>query len=132
MAMLRKASEEYDYKLNLAEIARIWKGGCIIRSRILDPIKDAFTRKRKLAEHPRRQSLQEGRQEGRARLAPRLRHGNRVRHPDARDVRKLAYFDGYRAGRLPANLTQAQRDYFGAHTYQRTDREGTFHTEWMK
>ncbi|CDY57527.1 BnaA05g33580D [Brassica napus] len=82
------------------ELARIWKGGCIIRAIFLDRIKQAYDRNAELA--------------------------NLLVDPD------LAYFDSYRRERLPANLVQAQRDYFGAHTYERTDVEGSFHTEWFK
>ncbi len=131
MAMLAKADKEYGYKLDLPEVARIWKGGCIIRSKLLDPIKLAYKRKRKLPN---------------IMVAPFFKKILKKASGDWRRVIKLAvdfgisapammaslaYFDGYRTGRLPANLTQAQRDCFGAHTYERTDREGVFHSQWQ-
>jgi len=132
MAMLRKASEEYDYKLNLADVARIWKGGCIIRSRMLDPIKEAYAHKRRLPNlfiaNPFKKAVKKAAPDWRRAIRLAVEFGI----PTPALSASIAYFDGYRTGRLPANLTQAQRDYFGAHTYQRTDREGTFHTEWTK
>jgi len=131
MAMLKRADEEYGYKLNLPEIARIWKGGCIIRSKLLDPMKLAYKRKRGLAN---------------IMVSPFFKRALKKASPDWRRTVKLAvdygiavpaisaslaYFDGYRTGRLPANLTQAQRDCFGAHTYERLDREGIFHSRWQ-
>jgi 6-phosphogluconate dehydrogenase len=132
MAMMKRGSDEYDYKLNLAEIARIWKGGCIIRSKLLDPIKDAYKRKKRLPNilvaNPFKRIVKKSSNDWRKAVKLGIDFGI----PMPATMGSLAYFDGYRTGRLPANLTQAQRDYFGAHTYQRTDREGTFHTEWAK
>ena len=130
LALLSHASAEYGYDLDLAEIARIWKGGCIIRARLLDDIKRAFQRKPDLA------NLLMDR-----RFAVRMRSTQtswrkvvttavRLGIPVLAMSASLAYYDAYRSDRLPANLIQAQRDYFGAHTYQRTDKEGSFHTEW--
>ena len=130
MALMRKAGEAYDYPLDYGEIARIWRGGCIIRARFLDDVRAAFQ------ENPDLTNLL---------LAPFFREAVLSRHAALRQIVKtsaeagiptpgmsasLAYFDSYRSGRLPANLTQAQRDYFGAHTYRRVDREGVFHTKW--
>ncbi|MEM9976853.1 MAG: NADP-dependent phosphogluconate dehydrogenase [Cyanobacteria bacterium P01_D01_bin.2] len=132
MALLRKASDNFDYDLDLGECARIWKGGCIIRARFLNKIKQAFT------ENPALPNLL---------LAPEFKQTILDRQSAWRDVVAMAaqygvpvpafsasldYFDSYRRAQLPQNLTQAQRDYFGAHTYQRVDQEGTFHTEWTK
>ena len=129
-ALLRKASQTYEYNLNYGEIARIWRGGCIIRARFLDDIRRAF------ADEPDLPNLL---------LAPFFRDALAQRHGALRRVvqtaaamgiptpamsASLAYYDSYRSARLPANLIQAQRDYFGAHTYKRIDMEGTFHTEW--
>ncbi|MCW6035920.1 decarboxylating NADP(+)-dependent phosphogluconate dehydrogenase [Spirulina subsalsa FACHB-351] len=133
MALLRKASAEFGYGLNLAEDARIWKGGCIIRAGFLDKIKNAFN------ENPNLPNLL---------LAPEFKQSILDRQQSWRDVliaansmgiavpafsASLDYFDSYRRASLPQNLTQAQRDYFGAHTYERTDkpRGEFFHTEWM-
>lgn len=130
MALLAKASKEYDYNLSLSECARIWKGGCIIRAGFLDKIKNAYM------ENPDLPNLL---------LAPEFKQSILDRQDAWRDVlsvsnklgipvpafaASLNYFDSYRRDRLPQNLTQAQRDYFGAHTYERTDKPGAFHTEW--
>jgi len=132
LALLQAASFEYQYHLNLAEIARIWRGGCIIRARFLDDVSRAYR------ENPGLPSLI---------LAPFFREALLQRQEAWRHVvetaiqlaipvpamsASLAYFDSYRSSRLPANLIQAQRDYFGAHTYRRIDREGVFHTEWKE
>ena len=130
MALLAKASKEFNYELSLSECARIWKGGCIIRAGFLDKIKNAYM------ENPDLPNLL---------LAPEFKQSILDRQDAWRDVlsvsnklgipvpafaASLNYFDSYRRDRLPQNLTQAQRDYFGAHTYERTDKPGAFHTEW--
>jgi len=132
MALLRRASTEYGYDLDLSEIARIWKGGCIIRAKLLDAIKKAFAGKKDLPNLMVERRF--------ARLLRRLQANWRgaVGKAVALGIScpalsaSMAYYDGYRRERLPANLIQAQRDYFGAHTYRRIDREGSFHTEWEK
>jgi 6-phosphogluconate dehydrogenase len=131
MAMLAAASREHHFDLNLAEIARIWKGGCIIRARLLNEIQSAFKRNpalpNLLLDEEFRKAIDE-RQEGwRHVVATAVSLGIPVPSTAA----SLAYYDSYRTARLPANLIQAQRDYFGAHTYERVDRAGTFHTEWI-
>jgi 6-phosphogluconate dehydrogenase len=130
MALLAKASAEFNYDLKLAELARIWKGGCIIRAGFLSKIERAFT------DNPQLPNLL---------LAPEFKQTILDRQTAWRNVvataaqtgiavpafsASLDYFDSYRRDRLPQNLTQAQRDFFGAHTYQRIDKPGTFHTEW--
>ena len=134
MALLSKASAEFNFNLNLSEIARIWKGGCIIRAGFLDKIKNAFN------ENPQLPNLL---------LAPEFKQSILDRQTAWREVlatanhlgiavpafsSSLDYFDSYRRASLPQNLTQAQRDYFGAHTYERVDRpRGEFtHTEWTR
>jgi 6-phosphogluconate dehydrogenase len=130
MALLRIASEEYEYHLDLAEIARIWKGGCIIRARLLDQISGAYRRNTALPnllmDDAFRGQVQERQEAWREVVALAVRAGV----PMLAMTSALGYFDMYRTERLPTNLTQAQRDYFGAHTYQRVDREGVFHTGW--
>ena len=131
MALLSTASKTYNWDLNLGEMARIWKGGCIIRAGFLNKIKKAFD------ENPALPNLL---------LAPEFKQTILDRQGAWREVivtaaklgipvpafsASLDYFDSYRRDRLPQNLTQAQRDYFGAHTYKRTDKEGSFHTEWV-
>lgn len=129
---LRFASEEYGYDLNLAEVARIWRNGCIIRSDMLENIQDAFTEDNSIANlmiAPHFRELLADCQGGwRGITLIAVRHGI----PIPAISSALAYYDSYRSARLPANLIQAQRDYFGAHTYERIDREGTFHTEWQE
>ena len=132
MALLSKASQEFGFHLNLSEIARIWEGGCIIRASLLDDIKRAYRQNPDLAN---------------LLLAPQFKQAIAQRQSAWREViatanqlgiaipafsSSLNYFDTYRREILPQNLTQAQRDYFGAHTYERVDktRGEFFHTEW--
>jgi 6-phosphogluconate dehydrogenase len=132
MGLLRAASKEYAYDLDLGTIARVWRGGCIIRARFLNDIASAFD------QNPKLTNLM---------LDPFFRDEILARQGALRRVvtsavwmgipvhafaSSLAYLDAYRTKRLPANLTQAQRDYFGAHTYRRIDKDGTFHTEWTE
>lgn len=129
-AMLRAASDEFDYGLKYGDIARIWKGGCIIRAVFLDWIREAFDKEPGLANLLMAPSFKEDitrRVESwRWTVATAMNSGIAVPAMSA----SLAYFDSYRRERLPANLIQGQRDLFGAHTYQRTDKEGVFHTQW--
>ncbi len=130
MAMLRIASAEYGYDLDLGKIARVWRAGCIIRAQLLGDIVSAFGRKPDLPNLLLDDALRtavESRQDG-WRLF--VRAAVSLGIPVPATSASLAYFDAYRTERLPANLTQAQRDYFGAHTYRRVDREGVFHTAW--
>jgi 6-phosphogluconate dehydrogenase len=129
---LMEASREHGWGLDYGECAMLWRGGCIIRAQFLDRIKEAFDAKGDL------ENLL---------LAPYFRDAVTQAQPAWRAVvaaaniagvpvpafgAALAYYDGYRRERLPANLLQAQRDYFGAHTYQRTDDPAAFHTEWLE
>jgi 6-phosphogluconate dehydrogenase len=129
-AQLRAASDEYKWQLDYGTIAQIWRGGCIIRARFLQNITDAY------AENPGLANLL---------LAPYFRDIARTYQVALRDVvsaaiavgvpvpcfsSAIAYYDGYRSERLPANLLQAQRDFFGAHTFERIDEKGSFHAEW--
>ncbi|AFY67337.1 NADP-dependent phosphogluconate dehydrogenase [Geitlerinema sp. PCC 7407] len=131
MALMGKASQEFGYDLNLSEIARIWKGGCIIRAGFLDKIKAAFkddpALPNLLLAPEFRQTILDRQEAWREVLAVAARLGIPVPAFSA----SLDYFDSYRRDRLPQNLTQAQRDYFGAHTFERTDKPGTFHAEWF-
>jgi len=131
-ALMREASKEYQYDLKFPEIARIWKGGCIIRSKLLDPITAAYRRKPDLAN-----LLVDGFfaaivNEKTAALRTVVCEAVRAGVPVLGLASALSYIDAYRTACLPQNLTQAQRDYFGAHTYQRVDKEGTFHTQWAE
>jgi 6-phosphogluconate dehydrogenase len=130
MNLLKTASAAYGWDLHLGRIARIWKGGCIIRAAFLDRIKQAYERSSTVANlllDPDF-ALELGERQAGWRRAVFLAVHNGIGMPTM--TASLAYYDSYRRERLPANLTQAQRDYFGAHTYQRLDKEGTFHTEW--
>jgi 6-phosphogluconate dehydrogenase len=130
MVLLQAASSSYGYNLNLSEVARIWRGGCIIRSALLEDIRIG------LKSRPDVPNLL---------VEPRLYREAASRRDDLQAVvctaaslgipapammAALAYFDGYRSAWLPANLIQAQRDYFGAHAYERVDAKGVFHTRW--
>jgi 6-phosphogluconate dehydrogenase len=132
MALLRIASAEYGFDLNLAEAARIWKGGCIIRAQLLDRIRAAFAANPKLPNLLLDKHFGSVVMECQAGLRQTIQTAVSLGIPCLALSSSLAYYDAYRSERLPANLTQAQRDYFGAHTYRRLDREGSFHTEWEK
>ncbi|HUU54410.1 MAG TPA: NADP-dependent phosphogluconate dehydrogenase, partial [Armatimonadota bacterium] len=122
----------YGWKLNFGEIAKIWRGGCIIRAQFLHRITEAYERDPNLANlmlDPFFKDVLESAQERWRHVVASAAH---LGYPIPACSSALAYFDSYRRESLPANLIQAQRDYFGAHTYQRTDKEGTFHTEWTK
>ncbi|MFM9282071.1 NADP-dependent phosphogluconate dehydrogenase [Paenibacillus jiagnxiensis] len=130
-AQMRAASEEYNWNLDYGKIAMIFRGGCIIRARFLQNIKDAYDRNPELKNlflDDYFGGVIESYQEAwRKVVAIAVTRGI----PVPAFASALAYYDSYRSERLPANLLQAQRDYFGAHTFQRTDREGTFHFQWM-
>ncbi len=130
MALLRAASQEYGYDLRLADLARIWRAGCIIRAAFLDKIRAAYEREPSLANLLLDPDFQEAVESRQADWRYVVQTAVGLGIPCLAMSASLAYFDAYRTARLPANLTQAQRDYFGAHTYRRTDRSGVFHTEW--
>jgi 6-phosphogluconate dehydrogenase len=130
MALIRAGAAKYDWQIDLAEIGRIWKAGCIIRARLLDPVRGAFAAEPALANlllDPDIGDLVEGAQDGWRRTIGRAAASG---IPLPAHGSALAYFDSYRTARLPQSLTQAQRDAFGAHTYERSDRPGSVHTEW--
>ena len=131
-ALLRLASEEYDYNLNYGEIARIWRGGCIIRARFLNDIRSAFSRNPNLPNLMVDPEFAQAMNTSQSALRKVVGLAAESGIPALAFSSALAYYDAYRSARLPANLTQAQRDYFGAHTYRRVDREGIFHTEWTE
>ncbi|GAY73717.1 6-phosphogluconate dehydrogenase, decarboxylating [Lentilactobacillus kosonis] len=131
-AQLKTASDQYEWNLQLGEMAKIWRAGCIIRARFLQNITDAYDK------NPELQNLL---------LDPYFTEICKKYQESARDVVALStkagipvpslaaavsYYDSYRSEVVPANLLQAQRDYFGAHTYERTDREGNFHYPWYE
>ena len=131
MALIRAGSDRYDWNVDLAEIGRIWKAGCIIRARLLDPVRQAFGGSPDSPTCSWIPTLGDAVEAAPGRLAADRRARGVRRHPACRaHAAALAYFDSYRTARLPQNLTQAQRDAFGAHTYERIDRPGAVHSEW--
>jgi 6-phosphogluconate dehydrogenase len=129
-AVMAAASAAHGWALELGTIARIWRGGCIIRARFLDRIREAYARDAALANlmlDPYFAAVLADAQGG-LRNAVGLAARRGIAAPALGSA--LAYYDGYRSARLPANLIQAQRDYFGAHTYERVDQSGSFHSDW--
>jgi 6-phosphogluconate dehydrogenase len=129
-AVMAEASAAHGWGLNLGTVATIWRGGCIIRARFLDRIREAYARDaelRNLMLDPYFAAVLAGAQE-RLREAVMLAARRGIAAPALGSA--LAYYDGYRSAQSPANLIQAQRDYFGAHTYERVDRPGSFHSDW--
>jgi 6-phosphogluconate dehydrogenase len=131
MALIAAGSNEYKWNINLAEMARIWKGGCIIRARLLDAVRQAFTNNPKLpnllVDPAIARDMQNAAPGWRRIVAAAASGGIPVPAISA----SLAYFDSYRTGRLPQNLTQAQRDAFGAHKFERVERTGFVHADWQ-
>jgi len=129
---LDAAAKELGWKLNNGQIALLWRGGCIIRARFLEDIKRAFEKNPKLEnlllDDFFRAAVDKAQPSWRRVVATAAELGL----PAPGFSAALSYYDGYRRDRLPANLLQAQRDYFGAHTYQRVDKPGTFHTDWIR
>jgi 6-phosphogluconate dehydrogenase len=130
MSMLQMASREYQYDLQLGDIAKIWRAGCIIRAGMLGDITAAYRRDPDLPNLLLDDVFREIVETRQASLRSILQTAVGLGIPALALGSSLAYFDAYRSERLPANLTQAQRDYFGAHSYRRIDREGIFHTQW--
>ncbi|NIR50531.1 NADP-dependent phosphogluconate dehydrogenase [candidate division KSB1 bacterium] len=131
MKLLGAASDEYDYDLKLGEIARIWRAGCIIRARLLNDITEAYNRNRELpnllVDEEFKNAIVSRQEAWRFTVRTAVDLGVPLPAISA----SLAYYDAYRSERLPANLVQAQRDFFGAHTFERLDKPGTFHAEWV-
>ncbi len=132
MHQLRAASDHYNYDLNLQDVARIWRGGCIIRAALLEDIRTAYHRDPQLPnlmlDAHFSDLLKRSQGDLRQVVTKSIEWGIPVPALSA----SLSYFDAFRSAWLPANLIQAQRDDFGSHTYERTDREGIFHSEWSK
>jgi 6-phosphogluconate dehydrogenase len=130
MVQMRSASKAYSYGLDLETVARIWRGGCIIRAGLLEDICTALHQRPDLPNllmHPDLGKKVLGRRD---KLQSVITTALKLGIPCPGLMASLAYFDGYRSAWLPANLIQAQRDYFGAHTYERIDEKGVFHTQW--
>jgi 6-phosphogluconate dehydrogenase len=130
--LMAEAQKTYGWRLDFGAIAQIWRGGCIIRARFLQKITDAYAQnpdlKNLMLDPYFRNALHSGQTPWREVVSLAVRNGI----PTPAFGSALAYFDGYRSAQLPANLIQAQRDYFGAHTYERTDqpRGKFFHLDW--
>jgi 6-phosphogluconate dehydrogenase len=131
MSLIKAGAAAYGWTINLSEVARIWKGGCIIRARFLDGIRSAFARHPDLPNlllDPELGTSMSAGQEGWRRVVSLAQTAG---VPVPAFSASLAYYDSYRHARLPANLVQAQRDAFGSHTYERIDRPGFVHTDWL-
>ena len=132
MELLGAASKQYNWDLNFGDIATIWRGGCIIRAIFLNRIVEAYARDPNLhnllLDSYFTDIIAKTQDNWRVAVSTAAQHGVAVPAFSA----SLAYFDSYRQARLPHNLLQAQRDFFGAHTYERVDKPGVFHTEWME
>jgi 6-phosphogluconate dehydrogenase len=130
-AQMRAASEEYNWNLKYGQIAMIFRGGCIIRARFLQNIKEAYDNnpelKNLLLDSYFQGVVDQYQSSWRNVVATAVHHGI----PVPSFTSAISYYDSYRTARLPANLLQAQRDYFGAHTFQRVDKEGVFHYQWF-
>ena len=132
MNLIKAGSEEFGWNINLSEVARIWQGGCIIRAKFLGKIKEAYLRNptltNLLVDSEFRTKITDAQPGWRTVVSSAMQQGLPVLAMSA----SLGYFDMYRSANLPLNLTQAQRDFFGSHTYERVDKPelGFVHTEW--
>ncbi len=130
MHLLWQASSTYKYELNLAEIAKIWRGGCIIRAEFLQDIYQAYQKQPNLqhlyCDHGIEQKIKQSLKGTRNVIAAAIKAGIAI----PAYASSLTYFDTLKSGKMPSNLTQAQRDFFGAHTFERIDAEGIFHANW--
>jgi len=129
-ALLKQASKEYEFGFNYADIARIWRAGCIIRASLLDDIASAFEGESELPNLLLDEAFRNVIVESQSAWREVVKTAIDLGIPMMATSASLMYFDAYRSERLPANLIQAQRDFFGAHTYHRVDKEGVFHTKW--
>jgi len=130
MSLLRVGSNKFEYNLNLGDIARIWRGGCIIRAAFLEKLRAAYRIRSDLANPLLDSDLARDVLERQIDLRSIVGAAATLGIPVPALMASLSYFDGYRSQWLPANLIQAQRDYFGGHKYERIDKKGTFHTDW--
>ena len=132
MNLIKAGSEAFNWNINLSEVARIWQGGCIIRAKFLGKIKEAYLRDSQLQnlllDEELNGRIEQAQPEWRIVVSTAMQQGI----PMLAMASTLGYFDMYRTANLPLNLTQAQRDFFGSHTYRRADKPeaGPIHTEW--
>jgi 6-phosphogluconate dehydrogenase len=131
-ALMQNAGNKYSWNLKFGEISMIWRGGCIIRAHFLQRIKEAYDKNPSLTNLLLDPYFNEIIKKTQTAWRWVVSEASRIGIPIPAFASALSYYDSYRHERLGANLLQAQRDYFGAHTYQRIDKEGVFHTEWMK
>lgn len=131
-AQMRAASEHYDWNLDYGEVAKLFRAGCIIRARFLQKITDAYQDNPELKNLLMAPYFGEIAGNYQSALRDVISHAVQNGIPVPTFSSAIAYYDSYRSETLPANLIQAQRDFFGAHTYKRVDREGIFHTEWLQ
>ena len=130
-SQLRAASEQYDWDLQYGEIAKIFRAGCIIRAQFLQKITDAYAENAEIANLLLAPYFKNIADEYQQALRDVVAYAVQNGIPTPTFSAAIAYYDSYRSEVLPANLIQAQRDYFGAHTYKRIDKDGVFHTEWL-
>jgi 6-phosphogluconate dehydrogenase len=132
LSMLHKASSELSMEIPLADVVKIWRGGCIIRSSLLETFYKAFKKDKTLSNILLNKNIARllKKSEKNARNTIKLALQSKI--PVTGLTSAVGYFDAYCSEIMPTNLIQAQRDFFGAHTYQRTDKEGVFHTEWVE
>lgn len=121
---------EKGYDLDMEAIARIWRGGCIIRAKLLEDIRKAYSGKKSLANLMVDKTFAKYLKNSQASTRTIIKYAIDAGIPTMAFSASLAYYDAYRDDRLPLNLVQAQRDHFGSHTYERVDKKGSFHTEW--
>jgi len=130
LSLLKMASQEYNWNIDISQIVPVWRAGCIIRAALLSDITNAYRRDPSLPNLLLDDAFKQAVLSREAAWRTVVQTAVGLGIPMLAISASLAYFDAYRSAVLPANLTQAQRDYFGAHTYRRVDREGTFHTRW--
>lgn len=130
LALLTTASKEYNYDLNLETVSKIWRGGCIIRATVLENFRKAYSKNRDLKNILLDDAIATELNSNQSSIRNTIQFAVKKGIPIAGLMNSLAYFDAYRSENLPTNIIQAQRDYFGAHTYERIDASGIFHTEW--
>lgn len=132
LALLTTASKEYNYDLNLETVSKIWRGGCIIRATVLEDFRQAYAKNRDLKNILLDDTIATELNNNQSSIRNTIQFAVKKGIPIAGLMNSLAYFDAYRSENLPTNIIQAQRDYFGAHTYERIDALGIFHTEWSE
>jgi len=132
LAMLHVASKELAMEIPMQEVVKVWRGGCIIRSSLLEVFFKAYEKNPQLSNLLLEGEIAQLVQGKKQNMRNVIIHAIHMGYPVAGLMAALSYFDAYRSERMPTNLIQAQRDYFGAHTYQRIDEPGIFHTEWNK